>query len=78
MTPDMPDKQRQTIFTAIDQSGARWCPGEALVLEGLPGDPEISTEPPSLRGKTQLQLTLRSVLRGKTVPPKVKLLCKPR
>lgn len=78
LTPAVTDEQSRQLLEALQQSGATWCHGDALVLSGLPNAPEISAAPPSLRGDFQLLLTLRGMLRGKKFPPKIKIQCRAR
>ncbi len=79
ITPEIPAEQRKLLIAAVRQSGSRFCPGEALVLAGLPDSPSILAAPASLRHELQpvLILVLRGTLRGKPFPAKLKLQCKP-
>lgn len=78
ITPAVADEQRRQLHDALQQSGAKWCYGESLVLSGLPNAPEIVSAPPSLHGDFQLLLTLRGMLRGKKFPPRLKIQCRAR
>jgi len=77
MTPDLSADQRRNLYTAVEKSGATWC-GGPVVLDNLSKAPEVSSAPPSLQGKFQLELTLRNLLRGKNYPAQVKITCRAR
>lgn len=78
ITPAISHEQRKQLHDAFKQSGAKLCAGESVVISGLPNAPEILTAPAWLPENLHpvLVLALRGILRGKTFPPKVKILCK--
>ena len=73
-------QQRESILTAFQRTGARFCAGERLVIGGLPERPSLRTIPPSLRRDVQpvFLLALRGLLTTGNIPRQIELQCKER
>jgi hypothetical protein len=72
--------QQQLLLMALSRSDAKLCPGERLVLTGLPGAPRLRVTPKSLsrRARSGLRRELRNLRGHPTMPFQVEIRCPSR